>query len=613
MMHSDAFDMQGDGRGAIPERYEVISPLGAGGMARVYLALHRGPFGASKLVVLKQLRAEIASDPQYRNMFADEARLALRFNHPNVVHTYEVVDEPGVFFLAMEFLEGRSLSQLLAKITRERMPIDEHLWILTQVLAGLHYAHTLADFDGTPLRVVHRDVSPSNVFVTYTGEVKILDFGIAKVAGAVAETQLGMIKGKIGYAAPEQCVAEPVDARSDVYAVGVMLWEALARRRRSVGDTSMAVIQARLLHAEPNIEDVVADLPPDLVRITRRALAVNPAQRFSSALEMQLALEAYLRRRGFITFRERVTKLMVTHFTDELVALRQLIGDRVGSRGRVSRSSIPDRPGAASEVSTQSITPPGASGSVMQIAQAARQARRRWLAYGITGILATTLGGLGARYFAVGSSNTAANQRAVSTQVVPTRISASAPAERATPSPDSNPLAAAGSASASGAPTSSAGTPADTANSTRKVQLSITVTPKHALVRVDGKLVSTPFHAPFDVTGEKHTISADAAGFIAEKRVLVLDREVNLNFQLRPSPAEGVPESAPSSGRTASPVASADEQPSPAPAEVVTSVSPPPSPAPPARLEPGEDLRRSPSESQSRKSRGIDPNDPYGL
>src|SRR5579859_466457 len=150
-------------------RYELVTMLGEGGMARVFLAINRGPIGFNKLVVVKQVRPELAWDREFLAMFFDEARIAARLNHPNVVQTYEVIEDTGQYLLAMEHLEGQTLSDVLRRIGRANMPLDEHLFVLTQVLTGLQYAHELCDYDGSPLGVVHRDVSPSNVFITYNG------------------------------------------------------------------------------------------------------------------------------------------------------------------------------------------------------------------------------------------------------------------------------------------------------------------------------------------------------------------------------------------------------------------------------------------------------------
>ncbi|HWL86171.1 MAG TPA: serine/threonine-protein kinase, partial [Polyangiaceae bacterium] len=203
-------------------KYTFIATLGRGGMADVYLALQSGPVGFRKLVVVKKLRADVdvTEEDTYRAMLLDEARLAARLRHPHVVQTLEVGIHDGEHFMAMEYLEGQPLGRVATAAHRAGKPMEPSLvvQIVMDVLSGLHYAHELRDFDGTPLGIVHRDVSPQNVFVTYDGQVKVVDFGIAKAAGAAGTTQNGVFKGKLAYVAPEQASGDPVDARADVFA-----------------------------------------------------------------------------------------------------------------------------------------------------------------------------------------------------------------------------------------------------------------------------------------------------------------------------------------------------------------------------------------------------------
>lgn len=318
-------------------------------MARAYLALNRGPFDATKLVVVKQIRPEITRDEQFIRMFADEARIALRLSHANVVQTFEVVHEPGEHLLVMEYLDGRSLGHVLRRVGREAMPLNEHIWILTRVLAGLQYAHALQDFDGTPLSIVHRDVSPANLFVTFDGEVKLLDFGIAKASGAVATTREGVIKGKLGYAAPEQCLGKLVDHRADLYAVGVMLWEAMAGKRRAFGDTELAVLQARIANAEPRIEAVWPEAPPELAAISARALAIGPEDRYSSALDFQQDLKRYLTTLPQAIGAADVAHLLGQHFANDRAAQAKVIRDSVRLAAR------PPTPAAPSTIEQRSL------------------------------------------------------------------------------------------------------------------------------------------------------------------------------------------------------------------------------------------------------------------
>jgi hypothetical protein len=309
-------------------KYEIVSQLGAGGMARVYLAVHRTPV-ASKVVVLKHVRAEFAEDPDFAAMFMDEARVALRLSHRNVIHAYEASSSAGHQYLAMEFLEGKTLFQLLRAVGHQHMPIRVHISILCDVLSGLQYAHGLTDFDGTPLGIVHRDVSPSNVFVTRTGEVKLVDFGIAKLAGAVAETKTGKIKGKIGYASPEQCLGRTVDARTDLYPVGVMLWEALARRRRPSPETASSTVPSRQ-SSEFDLGEIRPRLPDALLAIARKALALDPEQRYPSAAAFLRDLTGYLDRLPGPAPNRLAAQLMELNFGADFARVRQSIDGHMG-------------------------------------------------------------------------------------------------------------------------------------------------------------------------------------------------------------------------------------------------------------------------------------------
>src|SRR5687768_1916206 len=308
-------------------------------MARAFLALQRDAFGSEKLVVIKQVRPEFAADTEFLAMFMDESRIALQLNHPNVVHTYEVVGEDPDYFLSMEFLEGRTLAQVLRKCGRRSFPVDLHIWILTQVLAGLQYAHELRGLDGTPLGIVHRDVNPSNVLITSTGEVKLLDFGIAKAAGAMTFTQQGVVKGKLGYAAPEQCLGRASDARTDLFAVGMMLWEAIAGQRRSSAESNSATLQARVTNKEPAIEDVVPNVSPRLAEICQRALAYSADDRYSSAAEFKADLDAYLESANLRVSAANLAEPMRTLFADDFTKLRAQIESYVQEGRRTSASA----------------------------------------------------------------------------------------------------------------------------------------------------------------------------------------------------------------------------------------------------------------------------------
>src|SRR6266496_1714779 len=240
-------------------KYRVLVELGQGGTANVYLAVAHGPNWFNKLVVLKALKRNLGNDPEFRAMFLNEARLAARLNHPNIVQTNEVAEYQGLPMIVMEYLQGQPLSNLLVRGRGRGLSLAMHLRIVAEALQGLHCAHELSDFDGTPLGVVHRDMTPHNIFVTFDGQVKVLDFGIAKLGASLVETQAGIIKGKLRYMPPEQISGDPVDRRADLYAVGVMLWEAAAGERLWKGQADAAIMN-KVLNAEiPSPRSVNAD------------------------------------------------------------------------------------------------------------------------------------------------------------------------------------------------------------------------------------------------------------------------------------------------------------------------------------------------------------------
>jgi eukaryotic-like serine/threonine-protein kinase len=292
-------------------KYQVLMELGRGGTAVVSAGISRGIGGFTKLVVLKTIKEEFISDRDTARMFVNEARISARMNHPNVVQVYEVYRRERVPVIVMEYLEGQSLARVLGRAFRDpRYRTDLGVAILCKVLAGLGYAHALADYDGTPLRIVHRDVSPHNVMVTYDGQVKLVDFGIAKLSATADETRTGVIKGKIGYMSPEQVEGAPLDHRADLFAAGVMLWEIVARRRLWGARSDAEIVRCLVLDEVPSLLSVEPNVDPELAGICDRALSVQPGERFASAAEFQTALEVYLARRGVVIRQHDIADLV---------------------------------------------------------------------------------------------------------------------------------------------------------------------------------------------------------------------------------------------------------------------------------------------------------------
>jgi serine/threonine-protein kinase len=274
-------------------RYEVYTRIASGGMAAVYLGRLVGPAGFSRVVAVKRLHAQYAQDSDFVSMFLDEARIAARIRHPNVVPTLDIVVEQGELFLVLEYVEGESLSALIRKSTDrgERIPIPIVLAVFIHVLQGLDAAHEATDDAGRPLGIVHRDVSPQNVIVGTDGVARVLDFGVAKAAGRVHHTKSGAAKGKIAYMAPEQIVMrDPLTRTVDIYATSVMLWEALVGRRYLESESDAQMLHCILYESVPAPTSAVPDLPPAFDAIVSRGVERVASLRFATAREMAFAL-----------------------------------------------------------------------------------------------------------------------------------------------------------------------------------------------------------------------------------------------------------------------------------------------------------------------------------
>jgi eukaryotic-like serine/threonine-protein kinase len=307
--------LSGTQRRLLGGKYRIIGQIGKGGMADVFLGASAGPLGVSKPVVIKMLQSTARGDPALSRMFLDEARLAARLSHPNVIHTYDIGEDSGALFLAMEYLEGKTLGNLCGAFTKNSSLVDVAMacHLVVEVLEGLEYAHELCDFDGRALGIVHRDVSPQNVFVTFDGHVKLLDFGIAKTASSESQTERGILKGKVRYMAPEQASGSEVDRRADLFATGVLLWELLTGERLHRGETTEVLVRI-VTEASPRVSSRRPDIDPELDEIVAVALARDPDARFHTAAEMANTLTDYLSRRGLAVRSGDVVSLLQSLF-----------------------------------------------------------------------------------------------------------------------------------------------------------------------------------------------------------------------------------------------------------------------------------------------------------
>jgi serine/threonine protein kinase len=327
--------------------YTLLGKLGHGGMAEVFLALEEGVGGFRKLVVIKRLHRHLEDEPEMVRMFLDEARLAARLSHPNVVQTNRIGTFGGQHFMVMEYLEGQPLSKLIRRLAKEERTLPPALVarIMSDALDGLHYAHEARDFDGSPLHIVHRDISPQNIFVTYDGGVKLLDFGIAKAATQEAVTHTGLVKGKFAYIAPEQAEADApaLDRRADVWSMGVVLWEALTGRRLFKADNELATLNETLNKLVPKPDRVRPDVPEALADVALAALGRSVDDRYPTAAAMQADVDDWIAASSTRASRSALAGFMRELYDEEITRQRGLIGWRV-AKVDAARLGIVDGP-----------------------------------------------------------------------------------------------------------------------------------------------------------------------------------------------------------------------------------------------------------------------------
>lgn len=304
-------------------KYELVAKIGEGGMAEVHLARQRGPKKFLKLVVLKLVHSKLASKPALAEALLDEARIAALVKHPNVVDIYDLGEEKGNYFIAMEYLEGESLAAILkASRTGPRLDPFSTARIIADCATGLHAAHELRDLKGDPLELVHQDVTPGNVIVLYTGQVKLVDFGVAKVR---TSEDAALVKGKAGYLAPELFDGAAADRRSDVWALGVVLWESLVLRRLFAAKSEEETFERiRTGPIDPPSRFALA-VTKDLDDVCMKALARNPTLRYQSARAMQDDLLAVLRHANWSSDSEPIARYMRTTFATQIAARQEVL------------------------------------------------------------------------------------------------------------------------------------------------------------------------------------------------------------------------------------------------------------------------------------------------
>ncbi len=279
-------------------KYTLVKKLAVGGMGEVFLARQRGPVGFEKLVVIKTLLKHLKEDQEFVNMFFDEARIAAVLNHPNIAQIYDLGEDKGEYFIAMEYVHGQSLRDVVVEAIEGKgsMPLALKLRVIADAAAALQFAHQARTPSGQPLDLIHRDVSPQNILIGFNGAVKLIDFGVAKAANKLVRTATGIIKGKYAYMSPEQAYGKPLDGRSDVFGLGIVLWEILTSERLFKRDNETETLQAVVGAEIPPPSQLDRSVTRALDQVVMKALERNLKDRYASAAELQKALEGYLAR-----------------------------------------------------------------------------------------------------------------------------------------------------------------------------------------------------------------------------------------------------------------------------------------------------------------------------
>lgn len=437
-------------------KYELVSRLAAGGMAEIFLARTKSIQGFEKYLVIKRILGHRTQDPEFVRMFLDEARVAATLDHPNIVQIYDVGHVDNEYFIAMEYLRGHNLIEIVragAKLGYAKPPLEHVVSTLTQVCAGLHYAHEKRDFEGRSLEIVHRDVTPQNVVVSFDGSVKVVDFGIAKAATREVETLAGTLKGKIGYMSPEQCKGGNVDRRSDIFAVGIILFELTTGKRlyheRSDFDTLKKIIEGPV----PSPRDLLPFYPAFLNAIVVRCLQKNPDDRYQTARDLHADLDAFARDNQLVTGTVPLSQYMERIYADELATHKSADAAAMATAAQVTMTgSSASYLGESSRRTSSPIATP--------LAEARRQHMLRLGLQAAIAVLLVLLGG-GVVFWQTRRADLARQQTATpATAAVPAaQPAAASPTGAATAPKTTAPAAGAPAVAAPTAPVASAPPP----------------------------------------------------------------------------------------------------------------------------------------------------------
>jgi eukaryotic-like serine/threonine-protein kinase len=618
-------------------KYQLIAEIARGGMGVVYLAMVQGPGGFNKLVVVKELKPELVEEPAFLTMFLDEARLAARLSHPNIVQTNEVGNDGDRYFMAMDYLDGRGLDQIRrrSKSAGFGLSVPMQIRVICDMLAGLDYAHKLTDFDGTPLNIVHRDVSPQNVFVTFDGQVKLLDFGIAKAANSMHETHAGVVKGKVSYMSPEQGRGWKVDARADVFSAGVMLWEALTGKRMREGRNDQEKLWALVSSDVARASSIKPWVPPVLDDICARAMAWNRDERYPSAGAMQHDLESYLTTTGTSVSAREVGVCVTELFRDDRTSTNAVIEAYVArARRGAMRDKLPvidvaSRTGLGSPtpsghhpVVKDNETDPGHMTSLdspsarSSAAAASSDPRKSERLRSLRGMFIAAIAGVAvAAAVIIVIARATDGSTTITSRTDPAHPTGPVAALPTTASPETGAPSEVADRPAIATPAlSESPAPAEPPKATA-IAVAIRVSPAIAKLSIDGKNVEgNPFSGQYPADELVHNVRATAPGYVAKSVAVPFNANVTLDLSLERVAAPAPP-----------PVRAATRPPARITPVRTTQPARPAEPrTPESRPEPAETTRpESPSVQKpvpthidpaggSKPRRPIDPNNPYG-
>ncbi|MFN7133683.1 MAG: serine/threonine protein kinase [Myxococcales bacterium] len=301
-------------------KYTLIDRIAVGGMAEIFLARQAGLEGFEKTIVIKRIRPHLSNQKSFVKMFLNEAKLAAQLNHPNIVQIYDLGKIGETYFIAMEYIFGRDMRRIIPKADSMGIPFPMvyALKIASSVCEGLYYAHQKTDLYGNPLNIVHRDITPENIFVSFDGTVKVLDFGIAKAANQIEQTRAGEIKGKLSYMSPEQCMGKPLDHRSDLFSLGVVLYEWVTGFKLFTGESEVSILKSITegkIYAPSYFK---ADIPEAVEHILMKALEKDRDRRYQSAWDMQYDIDQFLSQYEFTPSNIHLSNFLKQLFSDEL-------------------------------------------------------------------------------------------------------------------------------------------------------------------------------------------------------------------------------------------------------------------------------------------------------